>query len=310
MNRIKTLTRSLLLALACLLSVLALASCSDVTLWAELSDDSDADVLCQSLVDHVIKDEKDELYALVAHMVESDAFDAVWIDLRSVAEGAASADIHQTSWEFFTDGGKSYFQAMYMVEYDTGASMTLRITTGEDEGVLEGFGFTETTGFLANATATAKLWNTVLTVVSIVVLALTVWMIVDCVRRPLKRKPLWILLILLGISLTVTVGPNTSNLSFFVGILLQFSSSTVNMAIPAMITRVIIPVGPIIYLCLRKRMTLTPEPAVAIGDPTTPPEAGHVTESGDPVPKESGSNDSGSNDSESNDSESNDSYSL
>ncbi len=279
MNRFQNLVRVLLLVLACLLSLTCLTSCDDETSWTELSDDSDADVLCRTFIDHVIREEREDLYDLVKHMVDSETFETIWRDLRTVADGAASADIHQTHWEFFTDSSGSYLQSSYMVEYDTGASMSFHITTGETKGVPEGFGFTETTGFLANATKASQIWNTVLIGVSLLVLAFTIWMLVDCIRRPLKRKALWIILILLGISLTFTVGPESAHLNFFVGIFAQFSTSTLNMAMPAMIIRVIIPVGPIIYFCVRKRMTVAAEPPmppdapVSFGEPTVPSEA-------------------------------------
>lgn len=63
--------------------------------------------------------------------------------------------------------------------------------------------------------------STVLTVYSVIVLGFAIIMLIDCIRRPVKNKLVWVLVILLG---------------------------------SGYVYRLLIPVGAALYLCLRKRL--------------------------------------------------------
>ena len=97
----------------------------------------------------------------------------------------------------------------------------------------------------------------VLWVFSGLAIAFTVWMLVDCLRRKMKYKVLWAIIIFFGIAFTVTVG-ETSNLSFNMGLFFQTSSIDADPALVSVVTKLVIPVGAILYLCLRKKFTINP----------------------------------------------------
>ena len=68
--------------------------------------------------------------------------------------------------------------------------------------------------------------SAVLTVYSVIVLVFAIIMLIDCIRRPVKNKLVWVLVILLG---------------------------------SGYVYRLLIPVGAALYLCLRKRLVKKPE---------------------------------------------------
>jgi hypothetical protein len=124
------------------------------------------------------------------------------------------------------------------------------------EGIA-GIHFSDITDFLNQTNAFIPTVRIILWVVFGLILAFTVWMFVDCLRRKMKYKVLWAIIILLSIALTFTVG-EASSFSFHVGLFLQPSSIEADPGIPAVITKIVIPVGAILYLCLRKRFTAEP----------------------------------------------------
>ncbi len=245
-----TLLVSLLLA-----ALMLLTSCGGA-IFDEL-DDSTADVFCRTFIDHIVHNEKEETYALVRELGSRAGFESMWETLRKSAEGASSVDIHMTNFWFFTRDGVDYFKGQYFVEYDNGSCMNLSLTFEEAKDIVE-IKYLDITEFITDARPTADTLSLILGIYSLLVLAFTVWMIVDCVRRRMLKKPLWIIVILLCFSLTVLTGGKTLDLSFMVGLCVQASRATINYDYPAIATRILLPVGAILYFFLRKRLTLPP----------------------------------------------------
>ena len=99
--------------------------------------------------------------------------------------------------------------------------------------------------------------------------AFVIWMLVDCIRRKLKRKVLWVLLVFLGVAFTVTVG-NQIGFKFMIGLMFQNSTVDADPYIKAVVTKLVVPVGAIVYFFLRKKYTINSET-----------EAGVIPEIGD-----------------------------
>ena len=104
-------------------------------------------------------------------------------------------------------------------------------------------------------------------------------MFVDCLRRKMKYKVVWAILIFFGLCFTFTVG-ETSNFSFNVGLFFQTSSIEADPGLLAVVTKLVIPVGAILYLCLRKKFTVEPpKPDGEVpADPFAQPETETVPE--------------------------------
>lgn len=99
-----------------------------------------------------------------------------------------------------------------------------------------------------------------------------VWMVVDCVRRTMKRKWLWCLMILFVTGLlTITFGDGRFAMNVKAGLYYGLSSLAVYTA-RGVELRIYVPVGAVIYCCMRKKLTDQP------GKPRSETEAaGQVT---------------------------------
>ncbi len=244
------------LVLAVLLAALTLFTSCGSSIFEELSKDSDSDVFCRTFIDHVIADEKEETYQMFNGMCSRADFEELWTSFRATADGADSADIHMTGFWFYTENGGDFFKGQYFVEYSNGSTMNLSLVFADGETIYQII-YLDVTDFYADAVKTSGILNIVLGVYSLLVLAFCVWMIVDCARRPMKKKPLWIILIIAGVSLTLRIGEH-STFSFMIGLFVQSSSASVDLDYLAIATRIIVPVGAIVYFLMRKRLTVLP----------------------------------------------------
>ncbi len=239
--------------------VLGLSSCGG-NLFDEIDDDYVLDAFCRTLVDQVIAGEKTETYAMFKDIATIHEFDETWAYLRATAEGATKADIHTTGMGVHFDNGVEYWKSQYFVQFDNGKDMNLSLTFKEGESIY-GMHYMDITDFYPDAAKNARMLNTALSIYSLFVFAFSIWMIVDCARRHVRKKALWILLIIAGISLTFRVGEHNS-FSFMVGLFLQRSNAWVDFGYLAVGTKIILPVGTVIYFFLRKRITMEPSPIV------------------------------------------------
>lgn len=102
-------------------------------------------------------------------------------------------------------------------------------------------------------------------------IGVTLWAIIHCARHQMKRKWLWLLLVILGgLMLTLQLSDGHLGFRFHIGLYLVASQVIVNSSGFAL--KLVIPVGPIIYLCRRKALTAQPDPAFAeaFSDSSTP----------------------------------------
>ncbi len=249
-----------LLIFAILMAVLTLfSSCGNN--FSKLSDTSTPDVFCRTFIDYVIADEKEKTFDLFKDIGTRDDLDVLWNNFRDSAEGSSSADIHMTNFWFFTQDSTDFFKGQYFVEFDNGSSLNLSLNFKDGETIYEVI-YLDITEFYSNAKNTASILNTVLMILSIIPLGFSVWMIVDIFRRPIRKKVLWIILTVVGISFTFIFGEYGNHISTMIGLIIQTSGAYIDFGYLAVAVKINIPVGAIIYCCLRKRFTVVPQPSV------------------------------------------------
>lgn len=260
-------TLPLLLAVLLLLSLTACITDMDVGNNTELG---------QQFVDHVIANDYDAAYSMVKATVTDPDFRAYWKTVQAAADGAETYEMEQIGWKINSTNGVTTRITAYQVYLDNDRTVLLRVMTQDGIEGIAGIHFSDITDFLNQTNAFIPTVRIILWVVFGLVVAFTVWMFVDCLRRKMKYKVLWAIIILMSIALTFTVG-EASSFSFHVGLFLQPSSIEADPGIPAVITTIVIPVGAILYLCLRKKFTA--EPAAPL--PESPAEPAY---SSDPAP--------------------------
>ena len=263
----KTVLRLTLLIL-CLTAVLSLCSCTDM----EIGDNNK---LADQFMHCVIVDDYNAAYDLVKATVADPDFRDYWVSIRTAARGAETYELEQIGWQYNSHNGVATRTSAYQVYLDNEHTVLLRVVTQDGIEGIAGIHFSDITDFLASTEAFIPTVRIILWVVSGLCIAFTLWMLVDCLRRKMKYKVLWALLILCGVVFTVTVG-EAANFSFSVGLFLQLSSINADPGIVSVVTKIVVPVGAILYLCLRKKFAVTSLPDVeqeaSTLDFTNPPQ--------------------------------------
>ena len=267
MKHNKTVTK--IAALLCLLLLaLTLASCTPET---DIGNNTE---LSRQFMDHVMADDYDSAYGMVKATVTDADFRPYWQTMQTAVNGAATYELRQIGWNVNRSNGVTTRTTAYQVYLDNDRTILLRTVTRDGIAGIAGIHFSDITDFIRTTDTYVPVMNIVLQCVSVLCLAFTVWMIVDCLRRKLKYKIVWILLIFFGIVFTVTTG-KTSGFNFNIGLFFTFSSMVADPALIAVVTKVYLPLGAILYLCLRKKFYVTPE--------TPAPEAASPEDSFAPI---------------------------
>lgn len=250
MNKKHIVTRLILPAL-CLLTLLSLFAC---TADMDVGDNTE---LSHEFMKYVMADDYDAAYGMVKVTVSDPDFREYWGGIQTAVEGAESYEMEQIGWNVNRSGGLTTRTTAYQAYLDNDRIILLRTVTRTDIEGIAGIHFSDVTDFIRTTDAYIPTVRVVLWVLSGLCIAFTIWMFVDCLRRKMKYKVLWALLIFGGIAFTVTMG-QTSNLTFNVGLFFQPSSIVADPGLVSVVTKVVIPVGAILYLCLRKRFTVDP----------------------------------------------------
>ncbi len=221
--------------------------------------------LAGQFMDHVIADDYDAAYGLVKATVTDPDFRAYWVSIQTAAKGAKAYETEQIGWKINTTNGITDSTTAYQVYLDNGHTILLRVVTREGIEGIAGIHFSDVTEFLRDTEAFVPTVQIILWVISGLCMAFTVWMFVDCLRRKMKYKAVWAIVIFFGVALSVTVG-EISNFSFTLGLFFKPSTVTADPGLVAVVTKVMIPVGAILYLCLRKKFTAEPSEPNTVSD--------------------------------------------
>lgn len=217
--------------------------------------------MANEFMSHVLADDYAAAYDLVKANVADADFRAYWAGIQQAVTDAESYEMEQIGWQISKSDGETYYTTAYQVYPDNGRTVLLRVVTVEGAEGIAGIHFSDVTDFLAHAETVTPVVGVILLVFSLLMLAFVIWMFVDCMRRKMKlgHKIVWAFLIFAGVALTVTAG-ETSAVNFQMGLMLQTSSITADPGLLALVTKLVIPVGAILYCCLRKKFTQEPEP--------------------------------------------------
>ena len=257
------------IVILCLAALLSLCACT-----ADM-DVGENTVLAEEFMDHVLADDYDAAYAMVQATVTDGDFRAYWEAMQTVAEGAKSYEMEQIGWQVQRAQGLTTRATAYQVYPDNGRIVLLRVVTREDIAGIAGIHFSDVTDFIHETDAYIPTVRIVLWVFSGLCVAFTVWMLIDCARRRIKYKVLWMILMFAGVALTVTVG-QSSNLNFQMGLFCSLWSIDADPGLLAVVVEIVVPLGAILYLCLRKRLTLDGE-ATKATEAEVPPETAAET---------------------------------
>lgn len=269
MKKMKFWKRAILLVF-CMMTVIFLSACmTDMPV-------GDNGQLAGQFMNFVVTDDYNGAYGMLKNVASEEAFAEYWQTIRTVADGAETFFMKQIGWNINSTNGIITCTTAHQVEFDNGRTILFRVVTREDIPGLANVYFHDTTDFVTG-TAYVSVVSIVLTVLSLLAIAFTVWMFVDCLRRKVKLKALWAIVTLLGIAVTFTYG-QTLGIHFSLGLIFQISSIVAEPAILSVKLKLAVPLGAIVYFFLRKRLTVVSAPVEETVLAVEPPIGNTATE--------------------------------
>ena len=249
MKKMNTWMRALLCAL-CVITLLSLISCS-----ADMEIGNNTE-LAKGFLDSVLKDEYDSAVGMVGETIGENDFQAYWKSIRDVVKDASSYRLKQIGWNINTTNGQTVRTTAYQVNFDNGKTALFRVVTAEGVTGIAGLHFSDITAFQTKAEAIVPAAKVILCILSVLSAGFSIWMFVDCLRRKIKFKVLWAILMFVGVVFSLTLGDKNLGFHMFIGLILKFSSIVADPATQAFEMQLVFPLGAIVYLCLRKRLLL------------------------------------------------------
>ena len=242
-----TLKKTSLILLLCLCALVLFSACQGAK--PDL-DQKQADVAV--LMDSVIANDQNAAVALMEHVpIASQAqLDAFWNELLRIYDGASTYKIKFISWNTtysFTDQS-SLTTVVYQAKADTKACAEFTLTyDGED--LLRGINVTDVT---ERSSPVIIIVRVLLILGFAASLALCIWMTVDCIKRPIRFKVLWIILIWVSVILQVSMIGTSFRFNFSFTVIPTWGS--LQATVSSFLLRIPVPVGALIYLAVRKKI--------------------------------------------------------
>ena len=239
--KLKKLT-FILLILVFALGVSCFGGCSAAT-------ETDARAVTTEFLDLLIKKDYSAAYEYFSG-VDKESFYEFCGRMSAELEGVEEFSLKQTKWSRTTKNGVTYYSYTFEMLTDKDKSYVVETVYLAEDDSFYTFNITGQTALSSTEIMPFKLITLALSLASI---GFCVWMVIDCARRRLRKKALWIILILCGFAFTVTFGYNFGiNFSLMLALpLWQVTSDSLCTSIKASV-----PLGAIIYCILRNKITV------------------------------------------------------
>lgn len=212
--------------------------------------DACAEALTVSILDGFIANDYDAIHAIFNGIADDRELESFYGAVYDLLKDAQSYTLEQIGWHTSVDDGVSSYSVTFEMTTDIGEIFVIETSLYEDDNSLYGFTITP---YSTNAASTIALrpFQIAFLVITLISTAFSIWMIVDCARRKIRKKALWIIIILLSASLICTLGTDPGFETSLSLILPLSSVSIENLSTEFNLT---IPLGAIIYFFIRKRL--------------------------------------------------------
>lgn len=238
----------------CLLLTLLLVlmtGCSGLTEDPQLREST------ENMLEAIIADDYQAARDTIYDEVSETEFRSAYAQLSPILAGVSDYELTVYNINQKTINGVTTISVRYML---TAGDLQLLVDAARTEGYegLTGFYLTEyvsvtTTGTLGNMQGTNVLqW--IFLAVGLLEWAFVIFVFVDCCRRKIRKKWLWLLLIALGHLIAGLIAtPEQFRITFNIGAFL-ISTSLIHYSTGGFMVRIMVPAGAIIYLLLRKKL--------------------------------------------------------
>jgi len=223
-----------------------------------------ANALTQALME---KDAEAAYEQIDSQQIDQETFDSAFADMINYLGDFSTFEVGEaTGYNYNLQNGVSYERVTFLVDTDH-KDFYIAVTQMNESAKVGGFHVTLVEALSPSYTGTvttmsganAVQWGVLIG--GLALLGFAIWMLVDCARRKIRKKVLWLLLIIFGfLSLSVSLG-DMMNFSFNIGFFLSTSALRI-YSNGAITLSLVIPVGAIVYFFLRKKLTRSAEAEV------------------------------------------------
>ena len=223
-----------------------------------------------AMLDAVLADDLDAAYAMVSQVSTREEFVPVYEQWTDFLGGAADYELKLLSYYTNTSvsGGENTVTVQAVYEMNTESARAIVAVLVDSQLGITGFQvapYEQTdyyyTGLLGHMEdADIVQWGLLLS--NVVAIGLTVIALVDCCRHSVKKKGLWITVLILGfMTVSVKTAASTFGLHFSFGWLLYYAA-LVRYGGGTTILRILVPVGAVAYLIARRKILKKDAPEV------------------------------------------------
>ena len=242
--------------------VMALAGCTE----ASREEYADVVVKTEQFLAAMMDGDMDGACAAVDSSISRAEVENLCVQLAQMLDGVEDYTLKPVGYHFQNTNGQIVRQVQCQMTAGDRSFVVTALKADGQEG-LQGFyvapveqtnqTYTGTPGTMKGADALQ--W--IVLILGVAALAVEIWMIVDCARRPLRRKVWWLLAILLGsLLLTMEMGGSSAGIRFNVGLHLRLSA-LIRYGDGSVQWSQLIPVGTLVYFIMRKKLALRPKEA-------------------------------------------------
>ncbi len=212
-----------------------------------------------AMLEAILADDADAAYACMVQEVPREEFDKAYVQYRTLLKDTASYTLKAQMLNIKTERGVTVTEVQYRMIVDKAVYTVKAVIDSRCEGLYH-FSLAPAGGLeLAASVVGAHPLQIAFVIAAVAETVFVVWATVDCARRRIKHKTLWIIAILFGMAvITYTMNGGAVSAGTSLGFLLSFTSLKLYGASYVSV-RLLIPVGAVVYVCMRKRLTLPEE---------------------------------------------------
>lgn len=224
---------------------------------ADITEDDQLRADTEKMLDAIILDDYQTAWDTIYQEVDPSQFHQAYQQIQTALKGISQYELVASNINKTVTNGMETVHIRYMM------------TAGEQRFFVEAArveGYDGLVSFFLNAyepiTATGTLGSMqgasvsqwIFLVIGLLELAVTIFAFVDCCRHKMRKKWLWLLLIGVGaVVFSVIVTPEQFRINFNFGAFLGYTS-LISYSDGGYILQIMIPVGAIVYLCIRKKI--------------------------------------------------------
>lgn len=265
--------KMLKISAAIIIAIAVLLSCSGCSTVKQIMDDEEIRAYTESMIDALIADDFDAAYAVVDDICTKEEFSEPFTGMQEMLNEAEDYTLELTSIyknSSFTNGETvSSTTASYEVVAGE-QTFIVNVQTNSAYENLCAFNIApfENTNYYYTGTinsmkdATAVQW--IMLALNMPIIGIAIFALIDCCRRKIKNKALWIIFIILGFAaIGATLSASSIKFNINIGWITSYSA-LIRYGGGMTVFRLMLPVGAIVYLSMRNKLIKKNEAAAEV----------------------------------------------